>query len=439
MATKKPTHRKEFGTADDNSSPGTKDAEGTAIVAGAGAGNPDTALEKSEKASPETSLESAPVALENTAIIRRSPRLKRFVASVLLLVPLAFGGTLGYDWLIRGQFFITTNDAYVRSELTIISPKVAGYAVTVAVLENAHVKAGDLLVVIDPGDYQIAVEAAQGKIKTQNASIARIARQIDAQKAVVSRTKADLTAAGAEASRTAADLERTQSLAKRSFSSRKTLDAAHAALARANAAVQSAEAAVQAARANVEVFRAQQQEAIHLRQEYKTALKKTERDLEYTNVRAPIDGIVGNLAVKQGQLLQSGTRLLALVPLDRIYVEANFKETQISRLKVGQPVAIEVDAFREETISGRIESIAPAAGREFSLLPPENATGNFTKIVQRVPVRISIPSDVAAQGRLRPGLSVVVNVDTLDKSAPPPTLMGLLGWERAEAEGTREK
>lgn len=422
----------------------TKEAESSSNVPGAmtvkvEAALEKTQLEKTENAPPVSSGERAPASLNRPARAFRSSALKRLATSAFLLVLLGYGGTLAYDWLIRGQFIITTDDAYVRSDLTIISPKVSGYATSVPVAENAHVKAGDVLVVIDPVDYEIAVSAATGKIKTQDARIARIAQQIKAQNATVARAKADLTAVDADARRAAADLGRTQSLAARSFSSRKALDAADAVLARANATVESARSAVAAAEANVDVLIAERQEAIQLRGEYETALKKVERDLDYTKVRAPIDGIVGNLAVKQGQLLQSGTRLLALVPLDRIYIKANFKETQISRLKAGQPVIIEVDAFRGQTITGRIESIAPAAGQEFSLLPPENATGNFTKIVQRVPVRISLPSDLVAEGLLRPGLSVVVNVDTLDKNAPPPTLMSLLGWERAEAEGREEK
>ena len=155
-------------------------------------------------------------------------------------------------------------------------------------------------------------------------------------------------------------------------------------------------------------------EAERTRAELQTALDRAERDLSFTEVRAAFDGVIGNKAVQPGQYVQTGTRLLALVPLDSAYVEANFKETQLGALKPGQRVSISVDAYSDKPIQGRVESFAPASGSQFSLLPPENATGNFTKIVQRVPVRIKVPPEVARAGILRPGLSVVVEVHTRD-------------------------
>ena len=158
-------------------------------------------------------------------------------------------------------------------------------------------------------------------------------------------------------------------------------------------------------------------------------LDKAKRDLSFTVIRAPFDGVIGNKAVQPGQYVQPGTRLLALVPLQTAYVEANFKETQIFRLKPGQKVVIKPDAYGDRDVIGTVDSIAPASGAQFSLLPPENATGNFTKIVQRLPVRITVPPDVAREGILRPGLSVVVDVHTRDESLPPPSLAGALGLE----------
>lgn len=398
---------------------------------------PSTAIVKGSDHAP-VKVEPAPhpIPLEPVPQPSRSRKLKRFAGLMVLVGALAYGAKFGHNWLIHGQFVVSTDDAYVRADTSIISPKVSGYAVAVVVADNAKVQAGDLLVRIDPEDYEIAVAAARGKMETQDATIARIGRQIEAQQAMVARTKALLTAAEATAKRAAADLDRIQRLAARSFSSRKTLDSVVAERAHADATVLSAQAAVLAAQSNVDVLSAQREEAKRLKAEYATALKKAARDLESTQIRAPFDGVIGNLAVKQGQLVQPGTRLLALVPLHKIYVEANFKETHIQRLKVGQAVVIEVDAYRDTPIIGRIQSISPAAGSEFSLLPPENATGNFTKIVQRVPVRISVPAEAIVERRLRPGLSVVASVDTLDPDKPPPTLMSLLGWQRAEAVKT---
>src|SRR5262249_38289300 len=178
------------------------------------------------------------------------------------------------------------------------------------------------------------------------------------------------------------------------------------------AAVQSGQAAVEAAGAQIDVLKAQQVEALRTLDQLRTALAKAERDLSFTAVRAPFDGMIGNRAVQVGDLVQPGQRLASLVPLNAVYVDANFKETQLAGLHPGQPVSISVDAYSGRQLQGSVISVAPASGSVFSLLPPDNATGNFTKIVQRLPVRIAVPTDVAEQGLLRPGMSVVVSVDT---------------------------
>lgn len=421
MATRKPQARKETPT------------ESPAALVPHAVARESTALVKGS----ETAVEAGtvtPVALEGPGESPRRRGARRIALGVLLIAGIVYGARYGHDWLVRGQFIVSTDDAYVRSDLTIMAPKVAGYAAAVTVAENAHVKAGELLVEIEPGDYALAVDAARGKIATQDATIERIAQQITAQEAAVTRTRAQHDAAGADLKRATSELTRTRELVKRAVSSRKLLDTAIADHTRAQANVDSAAAAILAAKANVDVLAAQREEARRVRSEYETALAKAERDLAQTRIRAPFNGVVGNLSVKPGQLLEPGTRLLALVPLDKVYVEANFKETQIASLKVGQPVDIAVDAFRTDPVKGRVESIAPAAGQEFSLLPPQNATGNFTKIVQRVPVRISIPPEVASEGKLRPGLSVVVSVDTHDPRTPRPTLLGLMGLQRTGAQ-----
>ncbi len=220
-----------------------------------------------------------------------------------------------------------------------------------------------------------------------------------------------------------ADLEfkRQQDLASRQINSRQSFEQAEANTQQAKAAVQSAQAAIEAAVANVEVLKAQQEEARRALKQQETALAKAERDLSFTEIRAPFDGVIGNRAVQVGDYVQPTVRLASLVPLGAVYVDANFKETQLKSLQPGQPVHIEVDALPGREIEGRVASFAPASGSVFSLLPPDNATGNFTKVVQRVPVRILVPKAVAEQGVLRPGMSVLVKVNT-KPGAPQPAV-----------------
>ena len=310
--------------------------------------------------------------------------------------------------------------------------------------ENAFVHAGDLLALIDGGDYQLGVDAATAKIATQDATILRIARQAEAQNAAISQARAQLqavqgqlAAAKADQTRALGEYERTVKLMQSSFGTQQRLEQALADRDRAGASVASGQAnsvggqgAVDAALASLEVMKAQKVEAERTRSELLVALEKSRRDLGFTQVRAPFAGIVGNRAAQPGMLVQPGSRLMALVPLDSVYVEANFKETQLGTLKPGQKVSLKVDAMADHAIDGIVESIAPASGSQYSLLPPENATGNFTKIVQRVPVRIKVPAEVAASGLLRPGLSVAVDVHTRDESQAAPTLMGALGLTR---------
>jgi membrane fusion protein (multidrug efflux system) len=359
-----------------------------------------------------------------------------------------YGGHFAYDWFVEGRFLVTTDDAYVGADTAIIAAKVAAHVAEVAVDENAFVHAGDLLVRLDGGDYRLAVDAAKAKIATQDATIARIGRQIEAQDAAIAQAAAQVGAAaaqqqGAEADqqRAALEFDRSQKLAETNFGSQQRLEQAAADRARtaaaaagANAARASAEAALSGAKDNLDVLKAQQTEAVRVRGELATAEEKAERDLSFTEIRAPFDGVVGNKAVEVGQYAQPGTRLLALIPLTSAYVDANFKETQLDSIHPGQKVDIAVDSYGGRVISGVVASIAPASGAEFSLLPPDNATGNFTKVVQRIAVRIAVAPEALKEGTLRPGLSVVASVRTRDESLPKPTLLGLFGFGAAAGE-----
>jgi membrane fusion protein (multidrug efflux system) len=339
-------------------------------------------------------------------------RKRRVIVPLLLLVALGGGGVYGYRWWTVGRFVITTDDAYVQADTTTIASKVSGYIESVPVEDHQRVKQGDLLARIDDGDYKLAVDAAKGRVDTQAATLARIDRQIDAQRAAVDQARAQIDSAKAEAQRADSAFTRASTLAASDFGSKAQLDQARADRDRAQAAVKAAQSALAGAEANVGVLQAQALEAQRTKDELQTALAKAQRDLSFTEIRAPVDGVVGNRAAQVGQLVQPGTRLMAVVPLDTVRVDANFKETQLERLKPGQEVEVIADAYPDRPIIGHVESVSPASGAQFSLLPPENATGNFTKIVQRLPVRIALPPQVAEEGLLRPGMSVEVGVRT---------------------------
>ena len=252
----------------------------------------------------------------------------------------------------------------------------------------------------------------------------------------VNVAQAQLKAAEADVERAALEYDRSYKLARESFGSQQRLEQATAdkdktaaALVAAKATAQSSAAALAWAKANLDVLKAQREEATHTRDELKTALAKAERDLSFTRVLAPFDGTVGNKAAEVGNFVQPGTRLMALVPLNASYVDANFKETQLADIKPGQKVDVAIDALDGKVIEGVVTSVAPASGSQFSLLPPDNATGNFTKVVQRVPVRVTFSDEVLKTTPLRPGLSVVATVHTRDPAARRPSLLGALGLE----------
>lgn len=346
---------------------------------------------------------------------QRANRRKNILLGATALVAVV-AAYYGYDWLTVGRFTVTTDDAYVQAYNTTLAAKVSGYLTNVAVIDNAQVHAGDVIATIDDGDYRLAVDSARDKVTTQQATIVRIGHQITAQLAAVEQARTQLASARAAAIRAELELERQNNLVAREASSRQLLEQAQANRDQTAANVDGAKAAIDSAQASVDVLKGQQQEAVGTLNELKTALAKAERDLSFTVIRAPIDGVIGNRAVQTGDFVQPGQRLASLVPLDEVYVTANFKETQIAGLRPGQSASIAVDALPSHDIKGTVESFSPASGAVFSLLPPDNATGNFTKIVQRLPVRIHVPAEIAREGLLRPGMSVIVRVNT--KSAP---------------------
>jgi membrane fusion protein (multidrug efflux system) len=337
---------------------------------------------------------------------------KRFIfVGFLALLALA-GISYTVYYTLVGRFYISTDDAYVRANNTMLGARVAGHIAAILPRDNALVHASDVIFRIDDGDYRIAVDAARTKIATQQATIDRIGRQIDAQVAAVEQAQANLASAEAGLRRASLDYDRQQSLSTKGFASHATFEQSEAARDQGIAGVKAAQAAHDTAKSNVDVTRAQQAEAVAQLAELKTSLAKAERDLDFASVRSPVEGTFSNRLVNTGDFVAVGQRLGNVVPLDDVYIDANFKETQLKRIRPGQPVTIKVDAYGFRKFKGTVESLSPAAGSVFTLLPPDNATGNFTKIVQRLPVRIRVPKDVARQNLLRAGMSVYATVDT---------------------------
>jgi membrane fusion protein (multidrug efflux system) len=318
----------------------------------------------------------------------------------------------GVYYILVGRFYVSTDDAYVRANNTMLGARVSGHVAAILPGDNSIVRTGDVVFRIDDGDYRIAVDSARTRIATQQATIDRIGRQVTAQESAVEQARAQLVSAEAGLKRAGLDYDRQQALSNKGFASRATFEQSEAGRDQGVAAVKAAQAAYDAARDNVEVTRAQQAEAHAQLAELKTSLAKAERDLDFTSVRAPVDGTFSNRLVNTGDFIQAGQRLGNVVPLNDVFIDANYKETQLKRIRPGQPVTIKVDAYGLRKFAGIVDSISPAAGSVFTLLPPDNATGNFTKIVQRLPVRIRVPKEVARQNLLRAGMSVYTTVDT---------------------------
>jgi membrane fusion protein, multidrug efflux system len=350
-------------------------------------------------------------AAAQTAAPKSGNRKKLVLMGVGLLFALAAAG-YGVHYLLVGRFYVSTDDAYVRANSTTLGARVSGHIAAILPGDNTVVHAGEVIFRIDDGDYRIAVDAARTKIATQQATIDRIGRQITAQESAVEQAKAQLVSAEAGLKRAGLDYDRQQALSTKGFASRATFEQSEAGRDQGMAGVRAAQAAFDAARDNVEVTRAQQAEANAQLAELRTSLAKAERDLDFTAVRAPVDGTFSNRIGNVGDFVTMGQRLGNVVPLDDVFIDANYKETQLKRIRPGQPATISVDAYGHRKFAGIVESISPAAGSVFTLLPPDNATGNFTKIVQRLPVRIRVPKSVARQNLLRAGMSVYATVDT---------------------------
>lgn len=327
------------------------------------------------------------------------------------LITIALAIILGAMWALDWRYWQTTDDAYIEGDITNLSAKITAHVIEVAVADNQDVKAGDLLARLDPRDFEAAVAEATALVAARQAQLVQIQQRVAVQYATLEAARAGTAAAQADVRRALADLERTQRLVQEDFVSRQRFDAHAADAAKAKAGVSSTSAQVSAAELQLQVLDSERAIVNAQVDQARAQLDLAKSNLDATFIRAPQDGRIGNRAVRVGQLARAGSHLMSLVPLHNIWVDANFKETQLTHMQPGNRVEITIDAFPDVVLTGKVTGFSPASGSKFSLLPPENATGNFTKVVQRVPVRIALDPDHALSGKLLPGLSVIAKVD----------------------------
>jgi membrane fusion protein (multidrug efflux system) len=355
--------------------------------------------------------------------------LRKFLFIVLPVVVLALGVSGGWYWWNVLRFLQSTDDAYVQSDITLISPKVEGYIKEVRVADNQEVAEGSVLFVIDDRDFAAKFAQAEAAVAIEEAIIATYENRLRLQQSMIEQAAATVKSAEADLARVQLDHKRYSALVTTDFASRQRFEQAETDARKGEAAVAKSRAAVAAEQNQLAVLHSQQREEEAKLQQAHATLRLARHELEDTVIRAPVSGVAGNRAGQLGQYVKAGSQLLSLVPLSRVYVTANFKETQLTDMRPGQLAEVSVDAYPGLALDGRIESFAPASGAQFSLLPPDNATGNFTKIVQRVPVRIALPANSPLTGLLRPGLSVTVTIDTRNAGEGD----GLVGAAQAKA------
>ncbi|HUO55462.1 MAG TPA: HlyD family secretion protein [Rhodoblastus sp.] len=358
-------------------------------------------------------LNPAPLAARSRPESARAV-LKRFLVVGAAVAALGAAGYFGHNYWTVGRFAVSTDDAYVKADNTTIAPKVAGYVAAVLVGDNEPVKAGQILARIDDRDFKVAFEQAQADVAAAQAAIGNKQAAIVAQQSAIAGAGAAVAAD--EANQTFAEQEnkRYSDLAKTGYGSVQNAQQASARVQAARANVARDRAALANATKQLDVLKAELAQAQANLLRAQASLDQAGLNLSYTIIVAPTDGQVGNRTLRVGQYVQAGTQMMAIVPRDASYIVANYKETQLTDVHAGQPVDIEVDMFPGQMFRGRVDSVAPASGQEFAVLPPDNATGNFTKVVQRIPVKITLDPGSPIAALLRPGMSVVPTIDTRD-------------------------
>ena len=340
------------------------------------------------------------------------PSRKSLLAGAAALILAAGGAWYGHDWWTTGRFIESTDDAYVGGNVTPIAPHVAGFIANISVADNQHVTAGQLLARIDPRDYQAALDHAQAVVTARVAALASLKAQAVLQQSTIRQTAAELAAKSAQAEFAHADAVRYATLAHTPAGSRQDAERAVSVDQAAQAAILAAQAALAASQQRLAVIEADTSVAAAAVAQAQSDLQTARLNLGYTEIRAPIDGYIGNRSAQVGAYVAAGTYLLSVSPAHGLWVDANFKEDQLARMHPGQGATVVADVVSGRVFHGHVLSLSPGTGAVFSVIPPENATGNFTKIVQRVPVRIALDGADAALGTLRPGLSTTVSVDT---------------------------
>jgi membrane fusion protein (multidrug efflux system) len=336
-------------------------------------------------------------------------RLAISAGGLLLLVAAIF---FGVRWWTTGRFVESTDDAYVGGDVTEISPHVSGFITSLLVADNQRVSAGQELIRIDSADFKAVQDHAEATVQQRQATLASLEAQMVLQHSLIDQAQAELESRRDDAAFNANDARRYRDLALTKAGSGRDAEKAQTAARTAESAVAAAAARHTATRKQLSVLDAAIGESQAALAQAQAELSTARLNLGYTVIRAPIDGYVGDRSAQVGAYVTAGTHLLSVVPSRGLWVDANFKEDQIGQMVVGQPATVVVDVMPGRQLHGRILSVAPATGAVFSVIPPQNATGNFTKIVQRVPIRIAFDADDVPPGLLRAGLSTNVSVNT---------------------------
>ncbi|HEX2603398.1 MAG TPA: HlyD family secretion protein [Oxalicibacterium sp.] len=353
-------------------------------------------------------LPSSPTSGGKRPAPRRRSRILLLAGVIALIAALIWG----IYWWVSGRFIESTDDAYLQADSTVVAPKVAGYVAEVYVKSNQSVKKGDPLVRLDNRQYQAQLDQAQATIEARQADLDRATADIKQEQAEIEQAQAQVKLARLNLRHAQEEVDRYVPLDVTGAATSEKLAELRNARDQAQANVEAAQAGLKSAQSRLTANTAQIEQARAQIKAGQASLRQTSIDVGDTIVRAAIDGRVGDDTVRVGQFAQPGTRMMTIVPIQQTYLVANFKETQIGRMRIGQAAEIHIDAMPDLDLHGVIESFSPGTGAQFALLPPENATGNFTKIVQRVPVRIRLQADAQTRERLLPGLSVTVDVDT---------------------------
>jgi membrane fusion protein, multidrug efflux system len=343
-------------------------------------------------------------------------RLRQLLLAGTAVALLAGAAWYGWDYWTVGRYLVSTDDAYVKADNTTIAPKVSGYLAEVQVGDNQRVKAGQVLARIDDRDYRVALDQAKADVAAAQAAVASKQAQLEVQQTVIDAAKATIDVDTAAKTFANQENKRYTDLAATGYGSVQNAQQAQSRNAGAEAAILRDTANLASARKQVELLKAEIAQTVAAAARASAQRAQAELNLSYTTIVSPIDGVVGNRTLRTGQYVQAGTQLMSLVPATGAYVVANFKETQLTDVRDGQAVDIAVDMFPGQVVHGHVDSLAPASGQEFALLPPDNATGNFTKVVQRIPVKIAL--DGGAPIELRPGMSVIPTIATATPAHP---------------------